>query len=328
MNYIKAVTKFLGVATIFVLGFMVHKFFFQPNLKAPQPAVRQGGYKFTNPLLECDLAENSFTELKPFKDKLVDYIEQQKADGQPDAVAVYFRDLNNGPWFGYNENEKFAPGSLFKVPVMFAYLKLSESNPYFLQNPIIPTQEDLNVQNDPSLKDLLPLEAGKTYTAEELIRRMIIYSDNVSAELLIGHIDPQVLKNIYSDFGIDIDKIMAGKPEISVRKFAGFFRVLFNASYLNRQNSEWALDLLSQTAYKDGLLQGLTPGILLSHKYGIKQIDPQNKQLHDCGIVYYPKHPYLLCVMSKGQDFSDLNGVIKGVSSLVYNEINNQFETK
>jgi hypothetical protein len=36
--------------------------------------------------------------------------------------------------------------------------------------------------------------------------------------------------------------------------YASFFRVLFNASYLNRKDSEKALALLTKVAFRDGLI--------------------------------------------------------------------------
>ena len=50
------------------------------------------------------------------------------------------------------------------------------------------------------------------------------------------------------------------------------------------------------------------------------------KQLHDCGIVYYPKHPYLLCVMTRGDSFEYLDDTIRDISHLVYQEVNEHYQ--
>jgi hypothetical protein len=45
------------------------------------------------------------------------------------------------------------------------------------------------------------------------------------------------------------------------------------------------------------------------------------RQLQDCGIVYFPGRPYLLCVMAKGAKLGELEKFIKAVSRLVYNSV-------
>jgi hypothetical protein len=40
---------------------------------------------------------------------------------------------------------------------------------------------------------------------------------------------------------------------LSVKDMATFFRILYNASYLGRENSEYALKLLSQVDFNNGL---------------------------------------------------------------------------
>jgi hypothetical protein len=43
---------------------------------------------------------------------------------------------------------------------------------------------------------------------------------------------------------------------------------LFNASYLNRENSEKVLNLLTKTDFKDGLVAGVNDkNIAISHKF-------------------------------------------------------------
>jgi hypothetical protein len=51
-------------------------------------------------------------------------------------------------------------------------------------------------------------------------------------------------------------------------------------------------------------------------------------QLHDCGIVYYPHKPYLLCVMTRGKSSDDNSKMIAEISKLVYREVDTQLGKK
>jgi hypothetical protein len=60
----------------------------------------------------------------------------------------------------------------------------------------------------------------------------------------------------------------------------------------------------------------------VAHKFGIRDIaGEQEKQFHDCGIVYYPKRPYLLCVMTRGNDIQQAIAFIREVSRRVYDQV-------
>lgn len=102
-------------------------------------------------------------------------------------------------------------------------------------------------------------------------------------------------------------------------------RVLFNATYLNDANSEKALVLLSKATFDKGLTAGVPSTIVVSHKFGehVNGADGviNSVELHDCGIVYYPKNPYLLCVMTRGKNINDLQNTIKEISNTVYTVI-------
>ncbi len=50
----------------------------------------------------------------PFKDRVNELVEGMLSAGRASHISVYFRDLNNGPWFGINEKEEFSPASLLK----------------------------------------------------------------------------------------------------------------------------------------------------------------------------------------------------------------------
>src|SRR3989344_551972 len=46
--------------------------------------------------------------------KIGEFIEAERVAGRVSEVALYFRDLKNGPVFGVNELAEFAPASLLK----------------------------------------------------------------------------------------------------------------------------------------------------------------------------------------------------------------------
>lgn len=333
-NKFSPYSRWLMLAVFFclggLLGFFIRKTpLNMPLANPPTRSVRAGGYQFINPLLDFDSPQSTFVELKPFKDKIAAFVNQANSQSDHiDFVAVYFRDLNNGPWFGVNEQASFSPASLLKVPLMMAYYKLAESDSGVLQKKIAVTAADIQpvVPNQQTIAPSVRLEVGKSYSVDELVNQMIIYSDNDASQLLIENIDPKKLVQIYNDFGIELPDAEAAGTQVDVKTYAGFFRILFNASYLSKQTSEKALKLLSQVEFKDGLVAGVPGNVVVAHKFGEREAEGSQQQLHDCGIVYYPNHPYLLCIMTRGNDIHELTKLISDTSRQVYQEVDSQYK--
>jgi len=276
-------------------------------------------FAYINPLLECDSAVEDFGSFRNLEHELESYIDSEAHKSHIDTISIYLRDLNNGPWIGINEKEDFSPASLIKVPLLIAYLKLAEADPRVLEFPL--TIKNIDAYKDQNMIPSTLLGLGQQYKTIDLLRQMIIYSDNVAYDTLITNIKGFDLDEIYKDFGVDISKGLkdpAGNI-LSVKDYASFFRILFNASYLSDKNSELALEILTQSMYGDGLRAGVPSDIAIAHKFGERRyLLTSETQLHDCGIVYLPENPYLLCVMTKGTDFSQLNSVIAEISRIVY----------
>ncbi len=285
--------------------------------------IRQSGYKFINPLLECEynqaLGEKEF---KPSKDKIEAIIAQASSQKKAKQISVYYRDLNNGPWFGINETNAFAPASLLKVPILMAYLKQAEMNPALLSEQYTLTTKVTNIStNFPDQE----IEINHPYSVEELVSRMIINSDNQALNVLQSHIHPFEVEQITRDLGIETATVNTPNDFMSVRGYASLFRILYNASYLNHQMSEKALSILSQSHFNKGLTAKLHSSVLVAHKFGERELEGEDHQLHDCGIIYYPNHPYLLCIMTKGNNYDSLSAVIAQISEQVYADINQRY---
>lgn len=294
-------------------------------LKDNKPEVtehHEGQYEFINPLLECEGSKELISrELLSFKDKLEDLIHKEVEAKRINFASIYFRDLNNGPWIGINEKEQFLPGSLLKVPIMIAYLKKAETDPAILAKKI--KYEGNAPPTGQFVQPAVKLEKGKAYTVEDLIYRMIVYSDNDATYILQLNLDTDIYIKTYMDLGLDVPDGLS-EYRINVKKYASFFRILFNASYLNKEMSNGALKLLSYADFKEGLIAGVPPQVQTAQKFGESKSPDGQKQFHDCGIIYYPDHPYLLCVMTKGSDYKTLAPAIRAVSKLVFEEVDHQ----
>ena len=250
--------------------------------------------------------------------KLVEYINTVKSDSSADQVAVYYRDLSNGPWMGINEEDAFSPASLLKVPTLISALKYAETHPDYLYATI----KYFTPGN--SSQDIMPedtLMPGQTYSIKELLEHMIVYSDNQALFIIFQTLPIDLLNEVYYQLGIDIS--VNAKPDqeqiMSVREYASFFRILYNASYLNKDMSELALSILSKSEFNKGIKSGLPNGITVAHKFGERYFKETNtRQLHDCGIVYLDDKPYILCIMTRGKDFTKLEDIIGTISKIIY----------
>jgi beta-lactamase class A len=327
---------FVFVILAYILGF-TGAYFWQNSKNNSQSidaykieALRLGQTGLINPLVEYELDSFFYKkELRNFENEIRKLTEQLIKDGQIENAAVYFRDLNNGLWFGINDDKKYFPASLLKLPIMIAYYKLAETQPEILEKTITYDEGYLKTLGDYAVsQNIIPekrIEVGKTYTIKELIEYMIIYSDNNAKNLLIYNLpNENALLSIYRDLGVTDSIEYTGNTDIlSVHSFSSFLRVLYNASYLNKEMSKKSLEILTRSTFSNGIKAGLPENITIAHKFG-EYRDNQGTQLHDCGIVYYPQKPYLLCIMTQGSSFENLEKTIYEISQLVYKEVDKQ----
>ena len=314
----------LGIGAGYTLAFFLPA---ENHTEQDYQEIRLRGYQFTNPLLECDSAEKVFGDriIQPYKQHVAKYIQEELSRKVADDLSVYFRELNDGQWFTIGDIEEYEPVSLLKVPLMIAIFKEAENSAGILTRKIkFSGLEDFTAVQ--RIKPTTKLVSGREYTVNDLVYRMIVYSDNNAFMLLEGTVDPALYQKVYADFGIPMP-YFSHEYRITVRQISSFFRILFNASYLNREMSEKALELLSQAEYSGGLKAGLPPGIAVAHKFG-EGGEKAEKELHDCGIIYYPDHPYLLCVMSQGGNYDQLEDAITSVSRIVYAHVQKQYGAK
>ena len=170
------------------------------------------------------------------------------------------------------------------------------------------------------------LELGKSYTVEELLELMLVESSNDPVKLLYDNIDAAYILGVYEHLGVDESVLFNGTVNLSAKNYATFFRILYNASYLDTASSEKVLELLSKTNFDQGIVSGVPKGTEVSHKFGERGSTAAQQQIHDCGIVYYPQHPYLVCVMTRGTSVDALTKAIVDISKITHEEVERQFE--
>jgi beta-lactamase class A len=271
-------------------------------------------YKWIKPLAFVEFTKED-TLLKKIKADVIDYLESEKQKGDITTASAYIRNLNRHQDARINPSEVYFPGSLMKIPILITYLKLSEKNPAILSQKLtykLP-YSNLPQQNIQSIG----IKLGETYSVKDLMKYMIEYSDNNATALLSENIPFEKIAHVFSDLQLPYPDQTKPDYSLTLKDYSRFFRVLFNASYLSWENSEFALDLLTKTDYKTGIMTGIDKGVTVAHKFGERNSDGI-QQLHEVGIVYLKERPYLIGVMTKGNNIKKMEQVLGTVSKIVF----------
>ncbi len=277
-------------------------------------------YDLVNPTAFCRDKNTDRTEwqYEPLRKTVIDKIDELRTAGKVTHLSVYFRDLKNGPRFGIQELENFHTASLLKLPIMIAILHIAGQEPDLLDQQLISPAVLSTISNvDQPDQTIQP---STLYTIRELLQRMIMYSDNDSANMLVDKINSipmPVNSNAFLDLGM-LNMMSGTMDDLSMQSYANLFTALYNASYLSDSLSQFALDLLANSAYKDGLVAGVPDDVKVAHKFGYYIVSKDESQLHDCGIVYAPDIAYDLCVMTSGANIKDEAAAIAEISKVFY----------
>lgn len=271
-------------------------------------------YKFIHPILSIEPVNES-EKYAGIKKNIEDYIAGEKQKGLTSA-SVYFREFSKGQWFGINLTEKYDPGSLLKVGVLITYLRMAENDKDLLKKEIEYHAEKGFRFPEEHFKSESVSEGGK-YTLNELLRFMIVYSDNRATLFLEDHMDTTVFKNEFTDLGMTPPRFSDPNYTLNPKEYSMMFKALYTSGYLQKRASETALSLLSESVFKEGLLKGLPPNVTIAHKFG-EFGNGTMHELHECGIIYLNNTPYLINIMTRGNDWNQLSDLIGHISKTVY----------
>lgn len=235
---------------------------------------------------------------------------REKTSEWGDTFAMYFEYLPTGVSIGVREKEEYNPQSLIKVPIVMAYYHhYRERLGIDLDSEEVVIKES---QIDNRSGSLWSKGAGSTVTLKEVVNATLTESDNTSTNILADYVPLEDYKVIYE--GLDIDFPERNEDlRLSVKQYSSIKRSLYLSSILSNQDSQEILDILTKTIFNNKLPAGVPSDIPVSHKVAYFGENLQK----DCGIVYVPHRPYLLCMISESSDEEAIERM-STISKIVY----------
>jgi len=227
--------------------------------------------------------------------------------------GIYFEDLTTGGWVGINEKEKFIPISLLKVPLSISILKKVNNDNLSLNQKITIEQEDIDLLSGSLGKN----GAGYTVSLKEMLETMLRDSDNTALRTFSRrYITTEETIEAFQELGLPrpINETIAITP----KEYSTMLKTLYFSSYLSRELSQTSLSMLANTRIEGYITSGVPAHVKVAHKIGYETIA---NYYHDCGIIYYPNRPYILCIMSKNSPEDEVKSVMKEISKTIYGHI-------
>ncbi len=281
-------------------------------------------YPFLSDELDCGTINEKIKQVEGIDDEIEAYTNKEEAAGNAESISVFFRDLDTRRWFGVNENANFYPASLAKLPIAMMIYKAAEINKQTLDLDLPITDSDIALNKGQHYVPESSLENGKSYPVQELVKRMLVYSDNAPVNPLLNA-SATLQEPIFSDLGVYTmpNGDDPGRWDITAKNYSNLFRILYNASYLRPEYSNTILGQLSESTFKKALAAGVPDDVRIAHKFGETSTKDESTgksfvMLNDCGIVYEKDSPYILCVMTRGEKHEDLERIVREISEKVY----------
>ena len=293
-------------AFTFAISHQFHKSPPAPH-SSPSPSkqliqTRLKDYKYIQPLLLSDLSEPDDRLQELIRDVQQSISIYQSKDTSYKA-SVYIRNLTDGKWNVINPSEKYDPGSILKLPVMIALLKKAEADPSILDQQILyqGTERKLPTQTiQPS-----SIQAGTIYKVRDLLRYMIVESDNEANMLLFNFLRPDIILKVFRDLQLEIPDVSQPTVYMNVIDVSKFLRVIYNSSYIDPRLSEYSMELLEKTKFSEGMKKSIPDNAMLIHKFGERGYPGTSfQELSETGIIYLSDQRILLTIMTKGNNQS------------------------
>ncbi len=236
-------------------------------------------------------------------------------------VGIYIKDLNSDRVWEYNPDRLFPSASLIKVPIMAAICAKIKRGGLSLDTQIKLTRRD-RAGGSGSLKWV---REGTSLSVMEIVYKMITESDNTATKMLVDYEGISYFQQAFEKMGLVYTRIypegltltsgrVARENYTTAREMAGLMERIYKGELVDRELSEFMLDVLKHNKSRSRLRKGLPIGWEIGHKTGLLR-----KSCHDVGIVFSPRGDYLIAVLTGAvPTYAGAKGFISRVAKLTY----------
>jgi len=268
-------------------------------------------YPFLSPRIFSDNQNDILINFIPLRNKLNEYMSKKG-----NSYGLYFEYLPSGNSIGINEKKEFVFASLLKVPLVMGVYHQIELGKIYPTQVLTIRKENI----DQYFGDLWKRGIGTQITLIDAIRLTLTKSDNTAKSLLYYAVPAGTIEDVFDS--LDIPKsINSNQTVVTPKNYSSILKSLYLSSYDNVKNSNEILNFMTQSSFNDKIVAGIPDNIKVAHKIGVYEPNDIYKSIYtDCGIVYVPKRPYIICAMAQSDEAS-AKIFMADVSKMIYDYI-------
>ena len=212
----------------------------------------------------------------------------QYGEDHSGTYGVSFQELGGlGRSASYNGDQTFITASTYKLFVAYGALKKVEAKEWKWSDEVL---------------------EGRNLSA--CFDDMIVISDNECAQTLYKKIGYQKVIDDVRALGLSSTSLTPNTQQTSANDLMIFLTKLQNSSLgLSETSRSGLLEAMKRNVYRLGIPTGATGQV--ADKVGFL-----DDLLHDAAVVYSPKGPYVLVIMSDGSSWANLADLTKKIESL------------
>jgi beta-lactamase class A len=232
--------------------------------------------------------------------------------------AIQVTDLISGTTAHVDGAREFPSASLFKIPVMIEVIRQVRLGHISLDQRV-----HLTAAHRVQGSTVLTNRVGDRIEVRELLRLMIVESDNYAAAALIDTVRLPNIADTLHQMGFRNTRLLDWRLSSSYRDngpyitsandIGAMLTTIATDRLVDAAGSRMALDLLSQRQAQNLIEEGLPVSARVAHKWG--EID---RARHDAGIVVTPRLRYVIVVLTEGSDTDSAGQFIRDVSRAVF----------
>ena len=233
------------------------------------------------------------------------------AEDFPGVMGIAVKDLTSGDELSVNGDEVFPIASSIKIAILVEFFKAAEQGA-IKPKALLALRQEHRVGGSGVLKELS--EGSVTISLLDYATLMITVSDNIATNICIDLVGMEKINETLGQLGLkvtritrrmmDIPGLMAGRENVSTPlEMMSLMEHLYNMKVLSHWVCERTLEVLKKP--KEGMIEGVIRNSVPDDVPVADKSGWVEGAACDIGIVFMPKRPYIVSILTKHIPITD-----------------------